>query len=726
MDSRSSLVSSFTALVAAACLAPANPQTPPPSGAPSAAPPAPATRAAQPAPPARLALLIGIDEYAAGREEDTPPSLLGAKTDVERVRRLLIDRFKFEDADIRVLFDKRATHEAIVRSFREWLIERAGPTSEVVVWFSGHGSRCPDAHPGLAREAGGLDSTFVAFDSRSAEHDGGFDVTDDEIYSLLRVLCARTPRVTVVTDSCHSGGVTRGGGGARIRFAPDLAKPLDWKRVEPFWPKDVAFFDDDRPERLEPLRCVLLAACTHDESAHEHVLTLPDGSMSVEGAFSHFLLEELERLEPNATYEQLLRRAGTRLSSLYRDQQPLAEGEFERVVFSADFGPPLPGFAAEVTPGSRFVRVEAGSLHLLRVGSILSVSDLGGHVLGRAQVRRIEPVSAVAEWLGDAPPVAEPTAVRATEVERPRGAAPLRLAVQEEATVQSVAAALEKSGRPEIEIVRGATRGGGWALRRRVDGPLELVTEPEGLELERGAAGRELAADDSLTGVLANEQRHRDLLALAAQPGTIPVSVELVELDATEARDLQKGHRAAHLVPPKAEFAGRVSAPSRVRVDPDGISVVKLRVRIDRARRERPAFISILCVSEDRKVTPLYPRAGERNNAITPGTELPVLIQVFETKVPGLRRVPLDRILVVATETYADLSPYMRDSAFRPAADPPAPTRGTDDLPEVLAQAFAPLATRGAGSIGVQRESFGIAALDFEVVGAETSAGAGK
>jgi hypothetical protein len=139
-------------------------------------------------------------------------------------------------------------------------------------------------------------------------------------------------------------------------------------------------------------------------------------------------------------------------------------------------------------------------------------------------------------------------------------------------------------------------------------------------------------------------------------------------------------------------------------------------VRVDAAKRKRPAFISILCVSEDRSVASLYPTPGAHDNEITPGEDLPVLIRVFKTDLPGLRRVPLDRILVLATDHFADLSPFVREGRFRPAADPPAWTRGDNDLPEVLVEAFAPLRTRGAGSYAVLHESFGVAALDLEVV----------
>ena len=693
-------------------------------GARSEAPPAAVATAAPAArgvgAPPHLALLIGIDEYAGAEGAEALPVLLGAKSDVERVRRLLIDRFGFADDEIRVLFDRRATHEAIVTTFHDWLIERAGPQTEVLVWYSGHGSRCPDAHPELNLEPHGLDSTLVAYDSRAPGHRGGFDVTDDEVDSLLRVLCAKTSRVTVVTDSCHSGGATRGVPvpGERVRHAADVTKPLDWKDVEPFWPKDVPFLDDDAPKRSRPASYVHLAACSPDEVAREVEMVLPDGTSRDEGAFSHFLIEALERGEPGATYGQVVRDAGVRLSTLFRDQHPEVEGDADRKLFSGEFAPPPPGFAAAVKPASGDVAVEAGALHLLRVGSKLEVRDASGRVLGAAVVRHVEPVTSVAAWIGKPPEIAEAAAVRAIEVERPRGPTPLRLRCADDPAVQSVSNRLTASTKPSLELVRGAAGGRGLALRVGKVGGLELIEEPDGIPLwPTHAEGASRDSEPTLADVLADEQRHRDLLALAEQPGTIPVAVEMVECRGSEL-DAARNQRTARLVSraPRGAHAGpSTSAAQRVEVGPGVENVVKLRVTIDASRRKTPAYVSILCVSEDRSVDILYPTGGSRENLVTPGAPLESLIQVFVTEIDGLARPAVDRVLVLATEVSPDLSSYRHGSRLLPAAQI-QPTRGDDGLPDVLQEAFAPTLTRGAAAIAVLHQEFGVASLDFEVV----------
>jgi hypothetical protein len=290
--------------------------------------------------------------------------------------------------------------------------------------------------------------------------------------------------------------------------------------------------------------------------------------------------------------------------------------------------------------------------------------------------------------------------------------------------VQEASTALAAAKRPSLELVRGAVGGRGLALRVKKVGGLELIEEPEGISLwPTHAEGAAHDADPTLVDVLADEQRHRDLLALAEQPGSIPVAVEMVECRESEL-DVAQNRRPARLVARAARgvHAGSAtSAAQRVEIRPGVESVVKLRVTIDASRQKTPVFVSILCVSEDRSVAILYPTGGSRENLVTPGTPLECAIQVFETRIDGLARPAVDRVLVLATDVSPDLSSYRHGSRLLPAAQI-HPTRGDDGLPEVLQEAFAPTLTRGAGAIAVVHQAFGVASLDFEVVAASFSA----
>lgn len=167
--------------------------------------------AAGPAQARDRALVIGINQYpgisdgarAAARE------LRGAVPDAHAFTDLLVDIFRFERSDIRLLTDAQATQEAILSGIREWLIAGSGPGDRAVFYFAGHGATA------LVNEADGkqrLTSTLVPAD---AAGDVGRSISrmieGRTIGRLLEQLKDR--RVMVVADACQSGSVTRELGG---------------------------------------------------------------------------------------------------------------------------------------------------------------------------------------------------------------------------------------------------------------------------------------------------------------------------------------------------------------------------------------------------------------------------------------------------------------------------------------------------------------------------------
>ncbi len=673
-------------------------------------------------PPARLALLIGIDEYDPRSSEPRPASLSGAKSDIACIQRLLTTRFQFLEDSILVRLDAAATHARIVQDFKEWLIDRAGPSTEVLFWFSGHGSQCPDAAH-VNAEAGQVDSTFVAYDSRLPPRfsedgrligRGGYDFTDDELHSLLRVLATKTSRITVITDACHSGGGTRGVGGdpLPIRSALGFKRPLTHDDIEAFWPPDVPFLDDDAPERGASQPWVHLAACAFDEVAHEHLVKVADGKPQASGAFTWFLARALEQAEPGITYERLARRVGARLSTVYRAQQVQAEGEIDRQLFSAAFSAPPPGFAAEVEPPGRTVRVFAGALQLIRTGSRLRIEDELGRLFGEAEVNHVTPTLTFADLAGEPRPVAERTPMRAIVISRPREVAPLQVYLPPGADHDALAAQLAASHHPVVEVSRDAVPGSGLEIvRGALDEELRVRGEPFAL-FEVHSRG----AVPTLTEQLAEEQRYRELLALGDAGGSIAIDVHFEPVVGERKKTLRTGYVAASVMD-GAPTPGRRSGLTRLRDDPVGRDVIDLVVALDPALRKRSVFVTVLCVSEDRTVTLLHPPiVGERENVIMPGTPKQIAIEVMPTRVAGGTRDGVDRILVIATERYADFRPFVNEGRLIPATEEPRRDRGGEPLPLLLEMALAPAATRGAGAIAPIDESFGVAVLDFQVV----------
>ncbi|OYD94977.1 peptidase C14, caspase catalytic subunit p20 [Nostoc sp. 'Peltigera membranacea cyanobiont' 213] len=170
--------------------------------------------------PRKLALLVGINEYSG-----TIPALKGCVNDVLLQKQLLIYRFGFKSEDIRILTDKQATRQGILTAFEEHLIKQAKPGDVVVFHFSGHGSQVEDRD---RDSPDGLNSTFVPIDSQLPQGYpavGGAvqDITGHTLFLLMSAL--KTDNVTVVLDSCHSGGGTRGNLRVRSRNGGTLLQP---------------------------------------------------------------------------------------------------------------------------------------------------------------------------------------------------------------------------------------------------------------------------------------------------------------------------------------------------------------------------------------------------------------------------------------------------------------------------------------------------------------------
>ncbi len=175
--------------------------------------------------PRKLALLVGINAYP---NTNGFEALKGCLTDVDLQRYLLIHRFGFNPKDIHTLTDKQATRQGILEAFEEHLIRQAKPGDVVVFHYSGHGSYVNDPDSDNADK---LNSTFVPVDAflpTGYPNSGG--VVQDIMGHTLFLLMSAVPteNITVVLDSCYSGGGTRGNflirsrdGGSQLQISPN-------------------------------------------------------------------------------------------------------------------------------------------------------------------------------------------------------------------------------------------------------------------------------------------------------------------------------------------------------------------------------------------------------------------------------------------------------------------------------------------------------------------------
>lgn len=164
--------------------------------------------------PRKLALLVGVNHYPT----EGIPSLQGCLTDVRMQYELLVHRFGFNPADIIVVSDPIAvlpaerimgppTRQNILTAFEEHLINQAKDGDVVVFHYSGHGSLISDPQPIPGRPQNG---TMLPADARPSRRSTEVDdIMGKTLFLLTSAL--KTDNLTMVLDSCHSGGGTRGG-----------------------------------------------------------------------------------------------------------------------------------------------------------------------------------------------------------------------------------------------------------------------------------------------------------------------------------------------------------------------------------------------------------------------------------------------------------------------------------------------------------------------------------
>lgn len=143
---------------------------------------------------AKKAVLIGCN-YAGTKAE-----LKGCINDVQRMHACLLERYGFSEDDIKVLIDSDDSYTQPtghnIRAALHDLVDSASPGDFLFVHYSGHGTRLP-AETGEDDDTG-YDECIVPTDMNL--------ITDDD----FRDLVDKVPegcQITIVSDSCHSGGL---------------------------------------------------------------------------------------------------------------------------------------------------------------------------------------------------------------------------------------------------------------------------------------------------------------------------------------------------------------------------------------------------------------------------------------------------------------------------------------------------------------------------------------
>ena len=316
------------------------------------------------------ALLVGIDAYPFFPPEN---QLNGCVHDSELMAEVLEKRFRFARRRMRSLHDSSATRADILEAMED-LLREVGEGDIVVFHYSGHGSQMLSSDP---REGDGLDETLVPYDSGRRGHPNR-DIRDKEIHDWILRLQRRTDAITLIFDSCHSGGAVRSLNERRVE--PDLRPPgggLEPPRTVrsavPFAP---APSEDRGTSGWLPTnpRFVLIAASRDSESACE--LPAAEAGGIAYGAFTYHLCRELLAAQPDATYRDVFELSAPHVSQRFPHQHPQLEGMRDRHLFEVRVTTPDPYVSVEERSDD-VATLAGGVAHGLTVGSRWNVFPPG-------------------------------------------------------------------------------------------------------------------------------------------------------------------------------------------------------------------------------------------------------------------------------------------------------------------------------------------------------------
>ncbi|WP_437777221.1 caspase family protein [Sorangium sp. So ce1097] len=361
--------------------------------------------------PTFRALLIGIDFYFPNRLPNgaSYAALRGCVNDVGRVEEMLrarvdgpleITKLVARDTRAGVPAGPRRAWPtyANIKAALDALVARTRPGDQVYIHYSGHGGRVRTHFPDL-KGNDGVDETLVPTDIGESSTRNLRDI--DIAYYLDALTTKGQAAVTVVLDSCHSGGATRGidvaprcATGARAGADPTLdttERPTEGvasdDELRAAWERLVATGSGRRAAVRtswlpESNGYVLLAACRDVESALE---------ASIEGArrggvMTAALLDSLARLGTDQSWRTLYERVLAWVQSRYPAQTPQLLGQGERQVLGVALRPVAHTVTViAVDAPSRRVRLRAG-----RAAGIVKGSSFGLYRAGTTDFTQLD------------------------------------------------------------------------------------------------------------------------------------------------------------------------------------------------------------------------------------------------------------------------------------------------------------------------------------------------
>jgi metacaspase-1 len=259
----------------------------------------------------KKALCVGINDYPIEGAD-----LKGCVNDAQAWAGLLVDHYDFPAPDVTVLTDAAATKAGVIDGLKS-LLAGAGYGDVLVFTNSSHGSYIPDT----SGDEETYDETMCPYDIRDNA------LVDDDFRELFANL-PRGVKLSVISDSCHSGTVTRAFIADNV---PGLSFPDDRRirflnpallRGGPILTNPLAARPRSRlayPQRT--MKHVLVSGCTDQEYSYDALI-----GGTYHGAMTYHAIKAIEDAGYAITYTQLAEHLQPLLDAAGYWQHPQLEG----------------------------------------------------------------------------------------------------------------------------------------------------------------------------------------------------------------------------------------------------------------------------------------------------------------------------------------------------------------------------------------------------------------
>jgi len=253
----------------------------------------------------KRALCVGVNMYPRADLE-----LRGCVNDATAWAGLLVEQYDFARPDVKVVTDAKATKRNVLDALRD-LLARSTKGDVLVFTNSSHGTYVADT-----------DGDESLYDEAICPYDCDTDlIVDDELRGLFAGI-PKGVRMTVISDSCHSGSATR---------EPPLPTPDHRVKryVDPIALGRKGLGDvrrQARPRRANEvpesdMKELLLSGCRADQYSYDAKF-----GRRFHGAMTQTALATIAAARHRITWEQLHRQLVPALRAANYDQEPQLEG----------------------------------------------------------------------------------------------------------------------------------------------------------------------------------------------------------------------------------------------------------------------------------------------------------------------------------------------------------------------------------------------------------------